>query len=79
MVKNQQRTRQPGDGGRQHEHRQLVVVRVIALKSGTLLVLANSDDDVAERRADDTEQQVQHSEPDQADKRQIRDGIIQVE
>ena len=79
MVKYQQRTGQPGDGGRQHEHRQLVPVRVVALKRGALLVLANGDDDVAKRRADDAQQHVKHSKADQADERQVHGRMLQID
>ena len=79
MVKHQKRAGQGGDSGRQHEHPQLVFLRVVTLEQGALLVLANGDDDVAEGRARDAQQHVKHGKTDEAHQRQIDRRVLEVE
>jgi hypothetical protein len=72
-----QRPGEAGDHGREHEHGEPVAIDRVALERGALLVLADRHQHVAEGRARDAQQYVQHAERDQRDEGVVHVAVVE--
>ena len=78
-LKSQQRAGQSRHHRRNHKHAELVALNRVALERGAQLVLADRDQDVAERRAHHPQQNVQHGEAYQRDHDVEGEAIVEAE